>query len=98
MFRIRGIELVTVVEGFKWRVISVFLMVAAFSGSFNRLWTSSDCGVHITLTILDVIHLPVFYLKDIVSEAGFCLPSSRVKYSNGPNRESWSVSKHQQHQ
>jgi hypothetical protein len=27
--------------------------------------------VNVTITILDIIHSPVFYLKDDVSEAGF---------------------------
>jgi hypothetical protein len=29
--------------------------------------------INITITILDIIHRPVFYLKHGVSEAGFCL-------------------------
>jgi hypothetical protein len=29
--------------------------------------------INIAITILDIIHRPVFYLKDDVSETGFCL-------------------------
>jgi hypothetical protein len=30
--------------------------------------------INITLTILDIVHRPVFYLKQNVSETGLCLP------------------------
>jgi hypothetical protein len=29
--------------------------------------------VNITITILDIVHRPIFYLKQDVSETGFCL-------------------------
>jgi hypothetical protein len=31
------------------------------------------CRWYISITILDIIHLPVFYLKHDFSETGFCL-------------------------
>jgi hypothetical protein len=30
-------------------------------------------NINITITILDIVHRPVFYLKRDVSETGFCL-------------------------
>jgi hypothetical protein len=45
----------------------------------NRLMVSTDLWrwyINITITILDIIHRPVFYLKHDCSETGFCLKSN----------------------
>jgi hypothetical protein len=45
--------------------------------------------IKITITILDIIHHPVFYLKHDVAETGLS-PSSSGTYSVGTNKESFS--------
>jgi hypothetical protein len=52
------------------------------------------CGWHIniTITILNIIHRPVFYVKETQRFRDCSLsPSSGGAYSDGPNRKSWSL-------
>jgi hypothetical protein len=40
---------------------------------FYMNFVSNLLSIYITITILDIIHRSVFYLKHYVSETGFCL-------------------------
>jgi hypothetical protein len=50
-----------------------------FTFLYRRKWTSESCirlwrwYINITITILDIVHRSVFYLKLKVSETGICL-------------------------
>jgi hypothetical protein len=53
----------------------------------NRLMLSIGLWrwyINITITILDIIHRPVFYLKYDVSETGFCLRLQKEPTRMGP--------------
>jgi hypothetical protein len=39
----------------------------------DRIYSDDGVLIRTTITILDIIHRPVFYLKHNVSETGFCL-------------------------
>jgi hypothetical protein len=48
--------------------------------------TQAKAKISITITILDIIRRPVFYLKHNVLETGFCpLRRDRLGLSTGPN-------------
>jgi hypothetical protein len=51
-------------------------------------------GGNTTLTILDIIRRPVFYLKHNVSETGFCLRLQMrpTKFGSNDKRDSYSLS------
>jgi hypothetical protein len=48
------------------------ITITVLDGRYSSL-ADSDHGVFFFITVLDIIHLPVFYLKQDVSENGFCL-------------------------
>jgi hypothetical protein len=50
-----------------------YIIIYSLIGLICFAVSLNEGGASITITILDIIHRPVFYLKHNVSEAVFCL-------------------------
>jgi hypothetical protein len=53
--------------------LSRYFVLSSSSSIVLTTMTMSQRYINITITILNIIHRPVFYLKNNVSETGFCL-------------------------
>jgi hypothetical protein len=66
--------------GQSWRSAGQGSTKNAYNDAPCKIWTR-DFNMYVTITILDFIHNPVFYLKHDVSETGFC-PRLQVEPSH----------------